>query len=122
MANHDDILENKQKIENKIQELEGLRESVFPAAEAKSNALGEYRKQKALTILKLRNEVIKSFEGEIIKYPLPITIMRDIAAGICWKEKMDQDEAEGMYKGLITILDATKAELNGLQSINRRME
>jgi len=122
MANHDDILENKQKIENKIQELEALREGVFPAAIDKAKYMAEYRKEKALTILKLRNGVIKSFEGELIKYPLQTTVMGDIAAGICWKEKMDQDEAEGVYKGLITILDAVKAELNGLQSINRRLE
>ena len=122
MANYDDVLENKQKIEQKIQELEGLRESVFPAAEQKAKTMGEYRKKKAVTILKLRNEVIKSFEGELIKYPLQTTVTGDIASGICWREKMEQDEAEGIYKGLITILDAVKAELNGLQSINRRLE
>jgi len=122
MANHDDVLENKQKIEQKIQELEGLRESIFPAAEEKAKSISEYRKAKAITILKLRNGVIASFGGETILYPLPVTILKDIAAGICWEEKLKESESEALYKGLIATLDAAKAELNGLQSINRRLE
>jgi len=122
MANHDDVLENKQKIEQKIQELETHRESIFDAATKKATTMSKYRKEKAITILKLRNGVIEEFEGEPIQYPLPVTILREIASGICWEEKMQQVEAEALYKGLITILEAIEAELNGLQSINRRLE
>ena len=122
MANHDDILTNKQRIESKIQELEMHREALFNAATKKAQTLSDYRKTKAITILKLRNKQIEKFEGVNILYPLQTTIMDSVASGICFKEVLERYEADALYKGLITVMESLKAELNGLQSINRHLE
>jgi len=42
--------------------------------------------------------------------------------GICWEECLKRTDADGCYKGLITIMESLKAELNGLQSINKHLE
>jgi hypothetical protein len=122
MADHDDILTNKQRIESKIQELETHRDSIFDASKDKATALSEYDKEIALTILKLKNGNIKNFEGEEIPDPCPITIMKDIAKGICYLKSFKKEEKDGAYKGLVVIIDSIKAELNGLQSINKHLE
>lgn len=119
---HDDILTSRQRIDNKIQELEAHREVILDAATKKATTLAEYRKKKAITILKLRNKMIPSFEGIVISYPLAVTLVDSIATGICHQELLNRHEAEGCYKGLITIIDSLKAELNGLQSINKHLE
>jgi len=119
---HDDILTSKQRIESKIQELEAHRESIFNAATAKATTLAEYRKKKAITILKLRNKMIPSFENIVISYPLAVTLIPQIAQGICWEECLKRTDADSSYKGLITIMESLKAELNGLQSINKHLE
>jgi len=122
MANHDDILSSKQRIEAKIQELETHREAIFNAATEKAKSLAIYRKQKAITILKLKNKMIPSFEGVVISYPLAVTLIESISTGICYAELYKRWDADGSYKGLITIMEALKAELNGLQSINKHLE
>jgi len=120
--NHDDVLTSKQKIENKINELEAHREAVFDAATRKADKLAQYRREKAITILKLKNKMIPSFEGVVISYPMQATLIPQIAQGMCWKECFERTEAESSYKGLITIMESLKAELNGLQSINKHLE
>jgi len=122
MKNNDDILTSCRRIESKIQELETHRESILDAATKKATTLSEYRKKKAVTVLKLRNKMIPSFEGIVISYPLAVTLVDSIATGICYKELLYRHDAEGSYKGLVTIIDSIKAELNGLQSINKHLE
>jgi len=122
MADHDDILTSKQRIESKIRELEDHRESILNAATEKATALANYRKKKAVTILKLRNKMVPSFEGIVISYPLAVTLIPQITQGICWEECLKRTDADSSYKGLITIMEALKAELNGLQSINKHLE
>ena len=122
MANYDDVLENAGRIHSKIAEIETHRESIFDAATKKAQSLSDYRKKIAVTILQLKNGAIFDFEGNQIHYPLPATLIPTIAQGICYQEAFDRYESEAAYKGLISILDAIKAELNGLQSINRRLE
>lgn len=117
-----DIFENAQKINNKITELEILRDALQGASERKARALSDYRKEKAILTLKLQNSAIKDFEGEEIKYPVRATLIPIIVGGMAYKKAFDRYESESAYKALVTSIDAVRAELNGLQSINRHLE
>lgn len=116
-----DILTNAQKIHNKIAELEEERDKLLPASYDKAKAISEYDKQIAITTLKLKNGLITEFEGVKISN-LPATLVRDIAKGICYKECFDKEIGESNYKAIVSIMESIRAELNGLQSINKYLE
>ncbi len=122
MGQHDDILTSAQRIQNKIAELEKKRDDIFDYANDKADAISIYEKNLAVTILKLKNGNIKSFEGVPIPEKLAITLIRDIAKGICYKDVFTKEANEAGYKGLVTICECIRAELNGLQSINKHLE
>ncbi len=48
--------------------------------------------------------------------------MKEIAKGIVYKESFAKESGDAEYKATVSIVDAIKAELNGLQSINRHLE
>ena len=106
------------EIQKKIESLETLRDLINLKARKKAETLAQYDKDIAITIVKLRNGLEVNFEGEVIKNP-PNALIEKIARGICWESKMYATYAEAEYKGLITQIDGIKAELNGLQSINK---
>lgn len=116
-----DIITTAIKIEAKIAELEQERDRILPASFDKATAISNYDKEMALTIVKLRNGVIKSWEGQDISN-LPATLIIPVAKGICFQECFSSEIAENNYKGIISIIEAIKAELNGLQSINKHLE
>lgn len=87
----------------------------------KAKTIANYDKKIAATIIRLRNGVEMQLEGMQILNP-PTTVLDKIARGICWKERLEMEEADALYKSLITNIETTKAELNGLQSINKHLE
>lgn len=101
--------------------LQKMRAEIKGRSLRKSTAISNYDKALAITIIKLRNGIEIEFEGEKVKDP-PTTIMEKIAKGIIWKERLEMEEADSEYKSLITNIETVKAELNGLQSINRHLE
>ena len=103
---------------NKLTE---MRRFIAERSVRKSKAIAEYDKVLATTIIKLKNGVAIEFEGQTIQDP-GATITEKIAKGICWKERLELEQAEGEYKSLITNIETVKAELNGLQSINKNLE
>lgn len=114
----DDILTTAQKIEFKIEDIENMAGKLEQAALEKSTTLADYDRAIAVTTLQLRNGVIKEFEGQEVGN-IPATLIPLIAKGICYKEAFDKEMGETGYKSLTTKIDAHKAVLNGLQSINR---
>lgn len=117
----DDVITNADKIENKIKELEMYRNSILDAAINKASAIATYDREYAKTILRLKNNLIGVWE-ELNTNSLPATLIPKVAAGIVWKESLSKEEADNQYKGLITIIEAIRSELNGYQSINRHLE
>lgn len=109
------------KIEKKIAELEAAREMIFDAAQEKANGISNYDRAIAITTLKLKNKQITHFEGVAIE-TLPATLIAAVAKGICFQECFDKEAKDSIYRGLITQIEAIKAELNGLQSINKHLE
>lgn len=101
--------------------LEKMRAEIKNRSVKKANTISEYDKSLALTIIKLRNGVEVPFEGEVVKDP-PVTILEKIAKGICWKERLEMETHDAEYKSLITNIETLKAQLNGLQSVNRHLD
>ena len=122
-----DYITTAAEIRDKIQELREARRNIFNAATEKGLAISNYDRMIAITFLKLKNRLIKEMSdpetGEIIDIPvLPATALTIIAKGICWMHKGREEEADAMYKAILSNLDAIKAELNGLQSINKNIQ
>ena len=105
----------------KIDEMAEMRQQLEERSKRKAHAISLYDNKLALIIIKLKNGEQMKLDDIPVKKP-PTTITEKIAKGICWKERLEQEEAEGLYKSLISNLEAIKAELNGLQSIFRHLE
>ena len=117
----DDVLTNKERIEEKIFELEQERGKLEQAAQERALAISHYDRAIALVLLRMKNGLIQKFEGEEVGN-VSVTNQEKIAKGICWRERLRLEEAESMYKSLVSNIDSIKAELNGLQSINRHLQ
>ncbi len=115
------VIDVSEKIQGKIAEIDKFRKVLRERAEKKAQTVAEYDKQIALILMGLRNGKSYELDGEKITDP-PTTIMEKIAKGICWKEKLEMDTAEVLYKSVITNLDCVCSQLNGFQSINRYLE
>lgn len=113
-----DLISTISKIEELAGNLAKMRGSLKKFSDAKAVAISEYDKALALTMIKLKNGMITEFEGQHID-TLPATLIEKIAKGICYKESLAIESAEGTYKSAITAIESLKAELNGYQSINR---
>lgn len=119
--NNFDTVTSAAKIEIKIAELECERGKINDFAMEKADGISQYDRHIAITILKLKEGIITEFEGVPIK-ALQATLIPKIAQGICFNECYAKEAKDGLYRGLISNIDAIKAELNGLQSINRHLE
>ena len=116
-----EALEVAKEMQIKINTIKKMRGELSNRASTKSYAVANYEKNIALTIAKLRNGIEIDFEGQKIKDP-PVTIMEKLVRGICWKEKLDMEDAENMYRSLIVNIGCVESELNALQSINRYLD
>lgn len=126
MTDNNDVITTRDKIELKIAQIEVEREKLYECALAKAKTKSNYDKQIAITHLKLIHGVINVWadeNGEEIKVgKLTATSAMKVAPGICFQECLDCEAAEGMYKAVISNLEALRAQLNGLQSINKTFE
>ena len=111
-----DIVLIAEQIEKYILRINREKDKLPELAKRKAETLAEYEKQLAITILRLKNGDIYSFEGQEIGN-LPVTLIEKTAKGICWKEKLDAELAEANYKVAITNIQALEAQLNGYQSL-----
>lgn len=96
-------------IEFKIKRLEEMRGQIRKRAEDKAEAISEYDKAMAKQIFILREN------GH------PSTLIKELAKGKCFQERYDMELADGLYKSIISNMNAIQAELNGWQSINRHL-
>jgi hypothetical protein len=117
----DDPLKVAKLIQDKIRELDEERPRLFDTSQSKAQAISDYDRAMALVVLKLKNGTIKEFEGEQI-IGIAVTLIPTVAKGICWKECFTKEAEEAGYKAVISNIEAIKAGLNGLQSINRHLD
>ena len=113
-----EIISISNEIEKKIKALEQGRKILKERAEQKAQTLAEYERKLAVTIISLQNGQSFELDGQYVKEP-PATTTEKIARGICWKEKLDMEQAEAGYKAGIVSMQSLEAELNGYQSIFR---
>lgn len=117
----DDPLKVADLIQDKIAELDNERPKLFDSAQSKAQAIADYDKALAIAALKLRNGTINELEGEPVKN-LPANLIPIVAKGLCYQECFAKEAEEGCYKAVISNIEAIKAGLNGLQSINRHLD
>ena len=116
-----EVIEISQKIVEKIALLEKGREQLRERATKKAHTMAKYEKNLAITIIKLRNNAITTWE-EYNCENLPTTLIEKIAKGMCYQEKIDMEQSEAEYKNAIVGLSTIQAELNGFQSMNRYLQ
>lgn len=95
-------------LQNKVKLLEKGRQILKERAEAKAKAISEYDKALGLSILELKESH-------------PATICEKIAKGQIYQKRYDMEVADAMYRNAVTKIECVKAELNGLQSVNRHL-
>ena len=117
----DDPIAVAELIQDKILELDNERPRLFDTSQSKAQAISDYDRAMALVVLKLKNGTIKEFEGEPIN-GIAVTLIPIIAKGICWRECFTKEAEEAGYKAVISNIEAIKAGLNGLQSINKHLD
>jgi hypothetical protein len=113
-----DVIDTNRAIENKIALLSQCRSQLQKRAEEKAKAIADYDKAIAICMLRMKNKQLMELDGQKIEDP-PNTLVEKLAKGICWKERLDMEKADSLYKALISSMDSIQAEMNGLQSISR---
>lgn len=116
-----EILEISQKIIDLAEELGRAKKSIKDRVTDKAETKARYDQVLATTIIKLKNETITEFEGDKFD-KISVTNIETVAKGICWKEKLAFEKAEGLYKSAITYIEATTTQLQGYQSIFRHLD
>lgn len=116
-----EVIQIAKQMEDKIKLLEVGRKALGERAKNRAEAIANYEKVLAITIIKLRNGVELELDSNKIKDP-PTTIIEKISRGICWKESLEKDKTEAEYRNAIAGMKAIEAELNGFQSINRYLD
>lgn len=98
--------------------IEGLCDSIgtkckdiakFVASDKLASAMAEYDKAIELALAQLESDGV------------PVTIRKDKAKGMCKDQLFNLRSLEIKWKAMLSILEATKARLNGYQSVNRHL-
>lgn len=116
-----DVVTIANQIEQKIKEVDEIRRTIRERGEDRARATTDYDCKMAVTLMALKNGKVFDLGGETIKNP-PASTAEKIARGICWKEKLDMERAEALYKSAVSNLTAVCNQMNALQSINRYLD
>ena len=98
-----------QAMEKIIRELGVEGQKCYDLVVAKADAMSNYDKEMSIAVAQLKSE------GE------PVSIIDKKAKGMCHAELHAKILAEEMLKAHYSKLDRLKAQLNGLQSMNRHL-
>ena len=96
-------------------------DAIVVAGNDAGNKPALYDKAIAIAEMKLRAGVEVELDGVKTKDP-PVTILKDIAKGLCWQEREDMDMSDKEYKRVCRKLDSIKTKISALQSINKQHE
>ena len=103
------LLDLGERIYEKVNLLEKGRAKLDILAKDKALSISEYDKQLAL-------EILKQKEGQ------PATICEKVAKGVVYQARYNMEVADALYRNAVTKMESIKAELNGLQSINKYLK
>ena len=116
-----ELVKIAEEIQKKIRLLAAGRKILKVRAYAKAEAIANYERAIAKTLIQLKNEKIFEIDGNKIEKP-PATYAEKIAKGLCYDEKIICELEEAKYKNAIVGMQAIQAELNGYQSIFRYLD
>lgn len=103
-----EILTISRAIQDKVASLENGRKLLMKYAKEKAAAIREYDEVMAHTIIAMKKDH-------------PASLCKELAKGACAAKREQMEVAIESYKIVNTTLDCIKAELNGLQSVNRHL-
>ena len=115
------IEELSELIRFQIDNLEGMKTKLKERSHRKAQAIANYDKSLALTIIEIRNGKGVTVDGKLIT-DTGVSLADKLAKGACYQQRLEMEVAEAEYKSLIAAIEVTKAQLNGLQSINRHLD
>lgn len=116
-----EVIKIADEIQKKIDALDTIRKEVRKRADAKAKAISDYDKQIAIVLIQLKLGKPMDLDGHTIE-KTPTTLCEKIAKGICWRERLELEQAAAAYASAVSNLDVLRAQLNGLQSIFRHLE
>ena len=116
-----DVIHISEQIQFKINQLDLSINKLKERSINKAESISEYDRVLAITIIKLKNNVVFELDGEKVEKP-PVTIIEKLAKGICYKERLQLETADAEYKSLMSGIACIQAQLNAYQSIFRHMQ
>jgi DNA integrity scanning protein DisA with diadenylate cyclase activity len=116
-----EIIRISQQIDEKSNELGQYAKRIKPLIDDIATAEEEFEKKYAKTLIQLKNGVEFELDGIKIKDP-PAASVKEIARGICFKEKVAMDKAELLFRGLMKTIDILTTQMDGLRSKNKYIE
>jgi hypothetical protein len=108
-------------IQRCIEKISKVRTKLPERAKAMAEAVSAYDRRLAIVLIELKNGKTLELDGQMIQNP-PVGTTKEIAKGLCWKERLDKEQAEAMWRAANSNLNALLAEQNGYQSINRHLD
>jgi len=116
-----EIIQISNEIQKKIKEIDSIRASIKDRGLEKARTISDYERAISIVIIKLKNGVEFTLDGETVVNP-QTTIIEKLARGICHKEKLAMEEAESLYKSAVCNMQAVLAQLNALQSLFSKLD
>jgi hypothetical protein len=115
------VVQVAEEIQKKIIELDKIRAVLIERSDIRDTAEGEYNKKYAVVLIQLKNGIAFELEGVKIENP-PAASVKEIAKGICWKEKLDLDKSESMLKIAFKNIESVQSQMVALQSIYKHLD
>lgn len=116
-----DLITISEQIEKKSKELGEYAKRIRPLIDDIADAQTEFEKKYTITLIQLKNGIEFEFDGVKIKNP-PAASVKEIARGICFKEKVNVDKTELLFRGLMKSIDILTTQMDGLRSQNKNLE
>jgi len=116
-----DLMDISKNLQDTILDIAISKGKLRGAYNTKSVAEANLAKVKACLAMGLRNGKQYELDDGMIINP-PVTLMPDLIKGLCWKEALERDKAEGEVRALEQELRALQSMLNGYQTIHKHLD
>ncbi len=117
-----DIQPIYEAIEKRIKWLEETTKKLDDAGNVKAMAIANYDKSIAIATAKLALGTVKEVLGVPVDGKPPATLIKKLAEGMCWEERITQEQSTNGYKAVVTKIQVLEATLNGYQSLFRHLQ
>jgi hypothetical protein len=115
-----DYKELEKRLEEKIDLSEKIRSEIRDRIIKQAQAVATYDKAIAITMIRLSaGQVLQIEDGETTHETGKVIAsnLDKIARGVCWKQRLEMETAEGLLKSALKYIEANEAEMTALQSL-----